>query len=117
MVIGLPRRMRWGRSHPELSGIISFLRALAGGPRWAIIKVIGDKELATSEIYDLLVNRFGFLMPRSLLYYHLDGLEKMGIIEMVRYQETGKGGAPEKVWRLKIKRVVIDLPSGSIHFE
>lgn len=113
----LPRRMRWGRAHPELSKIMMFLRTLAGGPRWAIIRIISDGEKSTSEIYNELVARYGFLMPRSLLYYHLDGLEKMGIIEMVRYQETGKGGAPEKVWRLKIRKVVIDLLSGTINLE
>jgi len=113
----LPRRIRWGRTHPELSGIMAFLGALAGGPRWAIIRIIGNGEKSTSEIYDEIVSKYGFFMPRSLLYYHLDNLERMGIIEMVKYQETGKGGAPEKVWRLKIKRVVIDLVSGSIKFD
>jgi len=94
-----------------------FLRTLAGGPRWAIIRIIGGGEKPTSEIYTELIDRFGFMMPRSLLYYHLDWLEKMGIIEMVRYQETGKGGAPEKVWRLKIKKVVVDLLHGTIKME
>jgi len=42
------------------------------------------------------------------LYYHLSELKKAGIIEVAGYKEEG-GGAPEKIWRLKSRRTVIDL--------
>lgn len=44
----------------------------------------------------------------SGLYYHLSELHRAGIIEVAEYREVG-GGAPEKVWKLKKKRIVIDL--------
>lgn len=109
--------MRWGRLHPELHSIMLFLGALAGGPRWAILRILSEGEKTTSEIYESLVSKYGLMIPRSLLYYHLDSLENMGIIELVGYRETGKGGAPEKIWRLKIRRVIIDIPSGQITTE
>ncbi len=112
-----PRKMRWGRMNPEFFHVMTLLRAISAGPRWAIIKVLGNEEKSTSQIYEELVIKYGMPIPRSLLYYHLASLEAMGIIEMVRYQETGKGGAPEKVWRLKLKRIIIDLSSGNIKIE
>ena len=44
------------------------------------------------------------------LYYHLSELKNAGIIEVVEYREEG-GGAPEKIWRLKKKKITIDLLS------
>lgn len=107
---------RWARISPEFQYIMHFLRALAG-PRWLILRIIGDKEKSTSEIYQELVTRYGAPIPRSLLYYHLSELERLGVIEMVGYRETGKGGAPEKVWKLKVRKIVIDILSGQITTE
>ena len=42
------------------------------------------------------------------LYYHLSALREAGIIEVAGYRE-GTGGIPEKVWRLRTRRIVIDL--------
>jgi len=103
--------------HPELRSIMTFLSTFVGGPRWAIIRIIGEDEKTTSEIYNELIQKYGLAIPRSLLYYHLDMLEKAGVIEMVRYQETGKGGAPEKVWRVKIRKIILDLIMGEIKVE
>jgi len=47
-------------------------------------------------------------MSASCLYYHLSELKKAGIIAVAGYKEEG-GGAPEKIWRLKSRRIVIDL--------
>ena len=101
---------------PEFGQVMGFLGAISG-PRWLILRVLGDREMTTSEIYGEFVAKYGYAMPRSLLYYHLGELERMGIIEMVGYRETGKGGAPEKVWRLKIRRIVIDILRGKITVE
>jgi hypothetical protein len=43
-------------------------------------------------------------------------LEDAGIIEMAGYREEG-GGAPEKLWRLKVRRIGIDLVTGEIFRE
>jgi len=42
------------------------------------------------------------------LYYHLSALKSAEIIELASYKEV-KGGTPEKVWKLKTRRIVIDL--------
>lgn len=115
------RRMRWGQLwrqvDPQAAVLVDVLRVLACGPRLAIAKILARGEKSTGEIYDELVKNYGLAMPRSLLYYHLDALEKAGVIETTGYRETEKGGAPEKVWRLKLRRIIIDLTQGSIEFE
>ena len=52
--------------------------------------------------------RRGENLTKSGLYYHLSELKDAGIIEVAEYIEEG-GGAPEKVWKLKTKKIVIDL--------
>lgn len=47
-------------------------------------------------------------MSPAGLYYHLSALKQAEIIEVASYREV-KGGTPEKVWRLKTRRIVIDL--------
>ena len=47
-------------------------------------------------------------LPLAGLYYHLSALKRAEIIELASYREV-KGGTPEKVWKLKILRIVIDL--------
>lgn len=110
------RRRRWGRRFPEFPPLINFLGIL-GGPRWIILRIIGDSEKTTSEIYEEIINKYGLAIPRSVLYYHLGELERMGIIEVKGYRETGKGGAPEKIWALKVKRIMIDIVSGAVSME
>jgi len=39
---------------------------------------------------------------------HLSALKRAEIIELASYREV-KGGTPEKVWKLKITKIVIDL--------
>nr|WP_273272363.1 hypothetical protein [Methanothrix sp.] len=47
-------------------------------------------------------------MSPAGLYYHLSALKQAGIVELASYREV-KGGTPEKVWKLKTRRIVIDL--------
>ncbi len=84
-----------------------YFRALHCPTRWMIISSIGDKAKSSSEIYETL-KEAGEELSKSSLYYHLSELEEAGIIELAEYREAG-GGAPEKVWRLKIREVRIDL--------
>ena len=84
-----------------------YVRALHCPTRWKILKIIGRNLRSTREIYDALTNS-GVTISMSGLYYHLSELHRAGIIEVAEYREVG-GGAPEKVWKLKKKRIVIDL--------
>lgn len=84
-----------------------YFGALHCPTRWAIIRIIGDGEKGSGEILEEL-EKTGEGLARSSLYYHLSELEEAGIIEMARYREVG-GGAPEKVWRLKIREIRINL--------
>ena len=49
-------------------------------------------------------------MSRSALYYHLAELKGAEIIEIAGYFEKG-AGAPGKIWKLKTKKLEIDLLS------
>lgn len=84
-----------------------YFRALHCPVRWVIIRLLGNRELSTSEIFTLLMEA-GENISKSGLYYHLSELEEAGIIELAKYREVG-GGAPEKVWRLKVREIKIDL--------
>ena len=84
-------------------------------PRWTIVKIIGNETKGTNEIYEEL-EKGGFAIPRSTLYYHLSSLENEGIIEMAGYREEG-GGAPEKLWKLKVKKICVDIITGEMKNE
>ena len=50
----------------------------------------------------------GEQLSKPGFYYHLSELKNADIIEVAEYIEEG-GGAPEKIWRLKTKKIIIDL--------
>lgn len=93
--------------HSKTRRFQRYFRALHCPTRWTIIRIIGEKEKGSGEILEGL-KATGEGLARSSLYYHLSELEKAGIIAMARYREVG-GGAPEKVWRLKTRKIKIDL--------
>jgi DNA-binding transcriptional ArsR family regulator len=101
----------------EFSKFQKYFRALHCPTRWTIIRLIGDETKGTNEIFEGL-KEAGEGLSRSGLYYHLSELEEAGIIELAEYREI-RGGAPEKVWRLKTKEIKInlltDLPEVSSH--
>ena len=84
-----------------------YFRALHCPTRWTIIRLIGEGEKGSGEIFEGL-KEAGEGLARSSLYYHLSELEDAELIETVRYREVG-GGAPEKIWRLKMREIRIDL--------
>lgn len=94
-------------AHPKWLQLRNFVRALRFPTRWLIIKCIGEDSKSTKEIHDYLIRK-GEQLTKSGLYYHLSELKNAGIIEVAGYVEEG-GGAPEKVWKLKTRRIVIDL--------
>ena len=83
--------------------------------RWTIIRFIREGEKSTKEIYDHLIENGERLTP-SGLYYHLSELKNADIIEVAEYNEEG-GGAPEKVWRLKTKKIIIDLLEEKVYLD
>lgn len=91
----------------ESSRFQKYFRALHCPTRWMIIRLIGDEAKSTNEIFEGLKEASEGL-SKSGLYYHLSELEEAAIIELAGYREVG-GGAPEKVWRLKIKEIRINL--------
>ena len=106
----MPRGMFLGKI--KFRDMMMRIKFVYSEPRWSIIKVIDSKTKGTNEIYDELQKK-GLEMPRSTLYYHLSALQDAGIIEMAGYREEG-GGAPEKLWKLKVKKICADLISGEI---
>jgi len=84
-----------------------YVRALHCPTRWVIIRLLANKKLSTSEIYDML-KEAGEEISKSALYYHLSELEEAGIVSLAEYREVG-GGAPEKVWKLKVKEIKINF--------
>jgi len=86
-----------------------YVSALHCPTRWKIIRYIGEEKKSTKEIYDFLLKN-NENITSSGLYYHLSELKNAGIIGVAEYKEEG-GGAPEKIWKLKTKKIVIDLLS------
>jgi len=117
----MPRMHRGGFGHGHMWGrggfLLRFIKMFTILPRMAIIQILARGDSSSGEIYDILRTEYGLEIPRSLLYYHLDALENIGIIELKEYRESGRGGAPEKVWRLKVKRVILDFGKGSLLLE
>jgi len=97
-----------GQNIPQrMKSIRKYIQALHCPTRWAIIDCIGTGEKSSKEIYEeLKLGEAG--MTLAGLYYHLSALKGAGIIELASYREV-KGGTPEKVWKLKTRRIVIDL--------
>jgi len=114
-----PMWMRHRRRGPWWinANIVDLFKMFTVWPRMAIIKSLSIGDKSTGEIYEEITKKYGLNVPRSLIYYHLDSLENMGIIEQVEYRETGKGGAPEKVWRLKVKKILFDIVKGEVVLE
>ncbi len=84
-----------------------YIRALHCPTRWMIIEFIGKGKKSTKEIYEYLQSS-GEHITLSALYYHLSELKGVGILELAEYKEEG-GGAPEKIWKLKKNKIVIEL--------
>ncbi|OPY52630.1 MAG: hypothetical protein A4E48_01036 [Methanosaeta sp. PtaU1.Bin060] len=97
-----------GRNLPErMRRIHGYIRALHCPTRWKIIDCIGTGQKSSKEIFEELgLGEAG--MTIAGLYYHLSALKGAGIIEVASFRET-KGAIPEKVWRLKTTKIVIDL--------
>lgn len=97
-----------GNDLPErMKSIRRYIQALHCHTRWDIIDCIGTGQKSSKEIYEELKLGEAGMSPAGF-YYHLSALRRAGIIEVASYREV-KGGIPEKVWKLKIRRIVIEL--------
>ena len=94
-------------AHPRWLIIRKFGKALRFRTRWTIIEYIGNGQKSSKEIYKYLIKK-GKKLTKPGFYYHLSELKNAEIIEVAEYLEEG-GGAPEKIWKIKTKRIVIDL--------
>ena len=89
--------------HSEAERFLVYFKALHCPTRWNIIQIIGEDRKSSGEIFEALTASDAKL-AKSSLYYHISELEKAGILSQDSYRETG-GGAPEKMWRLKVKEI------------
>jgi DNA-binding transcriptional ArsR family regulator len=96
-----------GFNAKEPSKFYRYFKALHCPTRWVIIRLIGDGTKSTKEIFEGM-KKVGKNLSKSGLYYHLSEMEQAGIIELAKYLEV-RGGAPEKVWKLKTKEMKINL--------
>lgn len=94
----------------SLQKIRQYARALHCPTRWKIIRFLSTGNQSTSEIEKFLKNE-SHMTGKPNLYYHLSELNSVGIIEVAEYREEGRG-APEKVWKLAIEKLVINLLGG-----
>ncbi|WP_456330684.1 ArsR/SmtB family transcription factor [Archaeoglobus sp.] len=85
------------------------VRALHCPTRWLIVDCLKDGEKSTKEILECLLEK-DEAITSSGLYYHLSELKNAGIVEVTGYIE--QKGAPQKVWKLKTRKIVIDLVKG-----
>ncbi len=99
----------------NLKMLMITLKTVMVEPKRSIIKILSEGVKGTNEIYESL-KREGIEIPRSVLYYNLSVLADMGVIEKAGYREIG-GGAPEKLWKLKSRKIGIDLVTGEIFKE
>jgi DNA-binding transcriptional ArsR family regulator len=98
-----------------MKDIMTRLKFVLSEPKRSILEILESGVKGTNEIYEEL-NARGFAIPRSTVYYHLSALADAGIIEMAGYREVG-GGAPEKTWRLKARKICINIITSEVSME
>jgi len=106
----MPRWMWKGK--PAIKDLVMRVKSVSVEPRASILKILSNGVKGTNEIYESLKG-VGIVIPRSTLYYHLSEMREDGFIEMVGYREVG-GGAPEKLWKLKVREICWDLTKGEL---
>ena len=109
----------------DLENIGLYIKALHCQIRWVLIDVLRDGPKSSDEIFTHLksvsekmdddVQCHGMCgkgdfkdLKKSSLYYHLRELEKVGIIT-ADYKPSKSKRAPEKVWKLNMEKLTINL--------
>ena len=109
----------------DLENIGTYIKALHCQIRWVLIEILRDGPKSSEEIFNHLksVNEniddnnqcHGMCgkgdfknLKKPSLYYHLRELESVGIIK-ADYKPSESKRAPEKVWRLNLDKLTINL--------
>jgi len=109
----------------DIRDVGKYLKALHCSIRWDIIEILRNGPKSSDVIYKLLTEKVnttkeqddqecegiclegkGRDIKKPTLYYHLRELESVKIIESTLKK---KKGAPEKVWKLNIEKLTINL--------
>ena len=111
----------------DLSDIGDYVRALHCGIRWKIIEYLRDGPKSSDEIFNHLIelrdkvseemnnckgeckNVIKKNLKKPTLYYHLRELESVEIIKLDEYKPSEQKRAPEKVWKLNMEKLTINL--------
>ncbi len=83
------------------------LKALLSSQRWEILKILAEQPNYSAQIANQLK------IHEQRVYYHMNQLEKAGIIEVVKREE--RGGAIAKFYRVKDYAFAIELPYAEEH--
>ena len=109
----------------DIRDVGTYLKALHCSIRWDIIEILRNGPKSSEVIFNLLTKEVntakeqndqdcegiclhgkGREIQKPTLYYHLRELESVKIIESTLKK---KKGAPEKVWKLNIEKLTINL--------
>ena len=111
----------------DLTEIEEYIKALHCDIRWIIIEFLRMGPKSSDEIFQYLTNESDKLKDKiknckgkcngtikkkfnkPALYYHLRELERVGIIKLDEFKPSESGRAPEKVWKLSIEKLIINL--------
>jgi len=109
----------------DLENIGTYIKALHCQIRWVLIDVLRDGPKSSDDLFIHLKSvsentddnhqchgmcgRGDFKdLKKPSLYYHLRELESVGIIT-AEYKPSESKRAPEKVWKLNIEKLTINL--------
>lgn len=80
------------------------LKAVLSSQRWKILEILAERPAYPAQIAEKLK------IHEQRVYYHINQLEKAGIIEVVKREE--RGGALAKFYTLKNYAFALELPYG-----
>ncbi|NVM37436.1 MAG: helix-turn-helix transcriptional regulator [Candidatus Lokiarchaeota archaeon] len=109
----------------DLENIGTYIKALHCQIRWVLIDILRDGPKSSDEIFNHLKSvreniddnnqchgmcgKGDFKnLKKPNLYYHLRELESVGIIKS-DYKPSESKRAPEKVWKLNLEKLTINL--------
>ncbi|MFW9989339.1 MAG: hypothetical protein ACFFC3_11845 [Candidatus Odinarchaeota archaeon] len=109
----------------DLEDISTYVKALHCQIRWVIIDILGDGPMSSDELFSHLKSTSETIddknqchgmcgkgdfknLKKPSLYYHLRELENVGII-ISDYKPSENKRAPEKVWKLNLDKLTINL--------
>ncbi|MFX0023464.1 MAG: hypothetical protein ACFE9S_14155 [Candidatus Hermodarchaeota archaeon] len=109
----------------DLENIGTYIKALHCQIRWVLIDILRDGPKSSDEIFNHLkiannnvdknnqchgmCGKGDFKdLKKPSLYYHLRELESVGIIK-ADYKPSESKRAPEKVWKLNMEKLTINL--------